>query len=182
MSKLKDVVEAQNERSGIDEGIIDTVRQSKTLNKKNYSAAAKMLAKRIKKDPKTDKKTHAFDVAKIHRNVHHRKLSSMVAGDWRQGDPILESLTPDMGVAKYIEEFSVSEASHFESTTASGRRQMAVATYIADRQSVSEGAAKPESVKFNPVAKNMNKFNKSSVQKDRKKAFKRGDTKHKEKY
>lgn len=44
---------------------------------------------------------------------------------------------------------------------------------------VSEGKDKPASVKFNPVAKNMNKFNKASVQTDRKKDSKRGITKHK---
>lgn len=42
-----------------------------------------------------------------------------------------------------------------------------------------EGSKKPDSVKFNPVAKNMNKFNKATVQTDRKKADKRGAIKHK---
>jgi len=46
-------------------------------------------------------------------------------------------------------------------------------------EDVDEGKDKPESTKFNPVAKHMNTFNKSSTQKDKKKAFKKGDVKHK---
>jgi len=42
-----------------------------------------------------------------------------------------------------------------------------------------EGKDKPEAVKFNPVAKNMNTFNKAATMRDRKKDAKRGKVKHK---
>lgn len=44
---------------------------------------------------------------------------------------------------------------------------------------VSEGKDKPEAVKHNPVAKNMNKFNKAATHTDKKKASKKGYKKHK---
>ena len=150
--KARQTASAENPsdvKKEVDEGIVDTVLQSKPLNRKNYSAAAKMLAKRIKADPKTDKGSHAFDVANIHRNVNSRKLETMVAGDWIQGDPILEKLGANKNsIGDYMNDFSKSDAPQFKGKSSTKRRQMAVASYLKSKRRDGERAL-GETIKYN---------------------------------
>ena len=60
----------------VDEGIVDDVLKSKTLNKKAYSYAASELQKRMKKDPKKSRLTHASTVARYVKGVDARKLAA----------------------------------------------------------------------------------------------------------
>lgn len=136
--EAQDKVEKKHEK--IDEGIVDTVLKSKTLNRKNYSLAATELKKRMDADKNKKKETHAYDVARMHRNVDHRKLSTMVAGDWIQGDPILEKLDPSMGIKKYIGDFSKSDAPQFKGASSAKRRRMAVAAYLGAKRKKNEKA------------------------------------------
>ena len=64
------------EKMKMDEGIVDTIMKSKTLNKSNYNIAAKELEKKMKKDPSKSKMSHAHDVAKYVKNVDARKLAA----------------------------------------------------------------------------------------------------------
>jgi len=126
----KDVQKKILEKIGLGEGIVDNILKSKTLNKKNYNLAAKEVQKRMQADKTKKKETHAYDVARYHRNVDHKKLSTMVSGDWIQGDPLLEKLKPSMGIKKYIGDFSKSDAPQFKGASSSKRRRMAVAAYL----------------------------------------------------
>lgn len=126
----KEVQKKILDRMDIDEGIVDNILQSKTLNRKNYNLAAKEVKRRMQADKTKKKETHSYDVARYHKNVDHKKLSTMVAGDWIQGDPLLEKLKPSMGIKKYIGDFSKSDAPQFKGASSSKRRRMAVAAYL----------------------------------------------------
>jgi len=64
------------EKMKMDEGIVNTIMKSKTLNKKNYAIAAKELDKKMKKDPSKTKSAHAHDVARYVKGVDARKLAA----------------------------------------------------------------------------------------------------------
>lgn len=121
----------------VEEGIVDDVLKSKTLNKKAYSYAASELQKRMKKDPKKSKQSHASAVAGYVRGVDARKLA---AEEYVKGDPLLEKLKPSMGIRKYISDFSKSDAPQFKGASASKRRQMAVAAYLGAKRKKEEKA------------------------------------------
>ena len=145
--EAQDKVEKSHEK--IDEGIVDTVLKSKTLNKKNYSLAAAELKKRIAANKNKPKETHSYDVARMHRNVDHRKLSTMVSGDWIQGDPILEKLNASKNsVGDYVKDFKKSDAPQFKGRSSSKRRQMAIAAYLGSKRKNGERAMR-ESIKYN---------------------------------
>jgi len=121
----------------VEEGIVDDVLKSKTLNKKAYSYAASELQKRMKKDPKKSRLTHASTVAGYVRGVDARKLA---AEEYVKGDPLLEKLKPSMGIKKYIGDFAKSDAPQFKGASASKRRQMAVAAYLGAKRKKEEKA------------------------------------------
>ena len=121
----------------VDEGIVDDVLKSKTLNKKAYSYAASELQKRMKKDPKKSRLTHASTVARYVKGVDARKLA---AEEYVKGDPLLEKLKPSMGIKKYIGDFAKSDAPQFKGASASKRRQMAVAAYLGAKRKKEEKA------------------------------------------
>ena len=221
------------EKMKMDEGIVDTIMKSKTLNKRNYAYAAKELDKKMKKDPSKSRSSHAHDVAKYVKNVDARKLA---AEDFVTGCPLLEKLKPSDGIGKYVKDFKKSDAPQFKGASASKRRKMAVAAYLgAKRKKLEESIQYDSSMgghewgtpqgttymkdntpgesqepchscegagcshcnyrgshdrkinveakemsKKNPVAKNLNKFNKPATHKDRKNDYSRKD-KHKSK-
>lgn len=121
----------------VDEGIVDDVLKSKTLNKKAYSYAASELQKRMKKDPKKSRLTHASTVSRYVKGVDARKLA---AEEYVKGDPLLEKLKPSMGIKKYIGDFAKSDAPQFKGASASKRRQMAVAAYLGAKRKKEEKA------------------------------------------
>ena len=121
----------------VEEGIVDDVLKSKTLNKKAYSYAASELQKRMKKDPKKSRLTHASTVAGYVRGVDARKLA---AEEYVKGDPLLEKLKPSMGIKKYIGDFAKSDAPQFKGASASKRRRMAVAAYLGAKRKKEEKA------------------------------------------
>ena len=145
--EAQDKVEKKHEK--IDEGIVDTVLSSKTVNRKNYSLAAAELKKRMAANKNKPKETHSYDVARMHKNVDHRKLSTMVAGDWIQGDPILEKLSANKNsIGDYVKDFSKSDAPQFKGRSSSKRRQMAVASYLKSKRRDGERAL-GETIKYN---------------------------------
>jgi hypothetical protein len=121
----------------VEEGIVDDVLKSKTLNKKAYSYASSELQKRMKKDPKKSRLTHASTVAGYVRGVDARKLA---AEEYVKGDPLLEKLKPSMGIKKYIGDFAKSDAPQFKGASASKRRRMAVAAYLGAKRKKEEKA------------------------------------------
>ncbi len=121
----------------VEEGIVDDVLKSKTLNKKAYSYASAELQKRMKKDPKKSRLTHASTVAGYVRGVDARKLA---AEEYVKGDPLLEKLKPSMGIKKYIGDFAKSDAPQFKGASASKRRRMAVAAYLGAKRKKEEKA------------------------------------------
>ena len=64
------------EKMKMDEGIVNTIMKSKTLNKGNYAIAAKELDKKMKKDPSKSRSAHAHDVARYVKNIDARKLAA----------------------------------------------------------------------------------------------------------
>jgi len=116
------------ERMKMDEGLVDKIMKSKTLNKRNYAYAAKELEKRMKKDPSKTKQSHAHDVASYVRNVDARKLTAEEID--MTGCPLLEKLNPSMGIKKYINDFYKSDAPQFRGASKAKRRKMAVAAYL----------------------------------------------------
>lgn len=154
----------------MDEGIVDDVLKSKTLNKKAYSYAASELQKRMKRDPKKSKQSHASAVASYVRGVDARKLAAeslrakiaercwagyrqqgmkkkgnkvvpnCVPEEYIGGDPLLEKLKPSMGIRKYISDFSKSDAPQFKGASAAKRRRMAVAAYLGAKRKKEEKA------------------------------------------
>jgi len=213
------------EKIKMDEGIVDTILKSKTLNKKNYTIAAKELDKKMKKEPSKTKVAHAHDVARYVKNIDARKLAAenadriamikaavkkreaekrkaaaekpaekekptrhlknmqkkerenidyykkhtpgkklnpmhnigrhdgqkaqknasksyanprtaayLARHDYAEvemtGCPLLEKLSPNMGIGKYIRDFGKSDAPQFKGASASKRRKMAVAAYL----------------------------------------------------
>jgi len=64
------------EKMKMDEGIVNSIMKSKTLNRKNYAIAAKELDKKVKKDPSKTRGAHAHDVARYVKGVDPRKLAA----------------------------------------------------------------------------------------------------------
>ena len=128
------------EKMKMDEGIVNAIMKSKTLNKKNYAIAAKELDKKMKKDPSKTKSAHAHDVARYVKGVDARKLAAEEID--MTGCPLLEKLSPSDGIGTYIKDFKKSDAPQFKGASTSKRRKMAVAAYLgAKRKKMSEGMA-----------------------------------------
>lgn len=216
------------EKMKMDEGIVDAIMKSKTLNKGNYAIAAKELQKKMKKDPSKTKTAHAHDVARYVKGIDARKLA---AEDYVKGCPLLEKLSPSDGIGTYIKDFKKSDAPQFKGASASKRRKMAVAAYLGAKRKKMEESIQYDSTmgvmdwgtpkgtqymkdntpgesqepchscegagcshcnyrgthsrkinveakemsKKNPVAKNLNKFNKPATHRDRKNDYSRKD-------
>jgi hypothetical protein len=132
----------------LDEGIVDTVLKSKIVNRKNYNIAAKELKKRMNADPNKKKEVHSYDVARYHRNVDSKKLSTMVSGDYIQGDPILEKLDASKNsIGDYVKDFKKSDAPQFKGKSSVKRRRMAIAAYLGSKRKSGERAM-GESIKY----------------------------------
>jgi len=88
-----------------------------------------------------NKKSSAEKLAalKKHREDLEKRRADMKEEDWDDdfdmtGCPLLEKLNPSMGIKKYINDFSKSDAPQFKGASASKRRRMAVAAYLSAKR------------------------------------------------